>query len=139
VHLHLLCRPGKSFCFIASRLIALGKHPGVRPIGIGEVIRHIIGKVILTVVSDDIQMSAGSQQLCAGQKAGCEAAVHAMRNVFEDPATEGVLLVDASNAFNNLNCEVALHNILLRCPPLTTVITHIGMTSNFTLMVKPFI
>lgn len=56
-------------------------------------------------------MSAGSQQLCAGQKAGCEAAVHAMRNVFEDPATEGVLLVDASNAFNNLNRKVALHNI----------------------------
>jgi hypothetical protein len=64
--------------FIASRPIALGKHPGVRPIGIGEVIRHIIGKVILTVVSDDIQMSAGSQQLCAGQRAGCEAAVHTM-------------------------------------------------------------
>ena len=47
--------------------------------------------------------AAGSLQLCAGQDAGCEAAVHAMREIYDDEATEGILLVDASNAFNSLN------------------------------------
>ena len=31
-------------------------------------------------------------------------------------ATEAVLLVDALNTFNNLNCQTALHNIHLNCP-----------------------
>ena len=30
--------------YVASRLIPLNKNPGVRPIGVGEVLRHIVGK-----------------------------------------------------------------------------------------------
>ena len=48
-----------------------------------------------------------------------------MRNIYEDASTEGILLVDASNAFNNLNQEAALHNILLRCPSLATMLINI--------------
>ena len=33
-----------------------------------------------------------------------------------------VLLVDASNAFNSLNRQVALHNMQSLCPPLATVL-----------------
>ena len=51
-----------------------------------------------------------------GLKAGAEASVQAMRTIFEDPRTEGVILVDASNAFNSLNKRVALHNIQMPCP-----------------------
>ena len=39
---------------VASRLIALDKNPGVRPIGIGEVVRRVIGKAILSVIKSDI-------------------------------------------------------------------------------------
>ena len=56
---------------IASRLIAIDKRPGVRPIAIGETSRRIISKAILAIVKDDVKEVAGSIQLCAGQEAGC--------------------------------------------------------------------
>ncbi len=96
---------------IACRLIALDKCPGVRPIGIGETARRIIGKAILHIVRDDIQEAAGVTQLCAGQKSGSEAAVHAIRKIFEDEQTEAVLETDATNAFNCLNRQSTLQNI----------------------------
>ena len=88
--------------FIACRLIPLSKNPGVRPIGICETLRRIIGKAILRVVGPNIRLATGMVQLCAGQKSGCESAVHAMRTLFNGDA-EGVLLVDATNAFNLIN------------------------------------
>ena len=42
----------------------------------------------------DILEAAGSFQLCAGQNAGNEAVVHAMREIFGDSSTEALLLVD---------------------------------------------
>ena len=60
--------------FTASRLIALVKCPGVRPIGIGETIHQIIRKAILTIIGTDMQEATRALQLCAGQQAGCEAA-----------------------------------------------------------------
>ena len=65
---------------LACRLIALSKNPGVRPIGIGETVRRIIAKSVLSVIRGDIQ---GTVQLCAGQISGTEAAVHAVRTLFE--------------------------------------------------------
>ena len=40
-----------------------------------------------------------------------------MRKIFEDDGTEGLLLVDAENAFNQLNRKAAIHNIKELCPP----------------------
>ena len=102
--------------FTACRLIALDKCPGVRPIGVCEMVRRIIGKAILSVIGVEIQQSAGSLQLCAGQPSGCKAAIHALRHIFDDVTTEAALLVDASNALNNLNCWLALANISTLCP-----------------------
>ena len=104
--------------FVACRLIPLDKCPGVRPIGVGEVPRRIIAKAILKIIGSDVEEAAGPLQLCAGQDGGCEAAVHAMRRIFQAPETEAVLLVDASNAFNALNRKAALHNISVICPSL---------------------
>ena len=61
---------------------------------------------------DLIQKAVGNLQLCAGQKAACEAGIHAMRGLLESEGTEAVILVDASNAFNSLNREAALRNVL---------------------------
>ena len=63
-----------------------------------------------------VQRAAGPLQLCAGQSSGVEAAIHAMRTLFTSDDAEGMLLVDASNAFNSLNRAVALQNIQYICP-----------------------
>ena len=97
--------------FVACRLIALDKCLGVRPIGVGKVVRGIVGKAVLATLKMDILEAAGPLQLCAGQDAGCKAAIHAMRSVFNEEDTETVLLVDASDAFNSLNHKAALHYI----------------------------
>ena len=108
--------------FLACRLIALDKNPGVRPIGICETPRRIIAKAVLFITRGDIQEAAGAVQLCAGQIAGAEAAVHHTRKAFQDDSTEAVLLVDASNAFNALNRQVALRNIRSLCPSIATIL-----------------
>ena len=107
---------------LACRLIALSKNPGVRPIGIGETVRRIIAKSVLSVIRGDIQDAAGTVQLCAGQISGTEAAVHTVRTLFEQNEAEAVILVDTSNAFNSLNRQVALHNITRLCGPLATIL-----------------
>ena len=107
---------------LASRLIALDKCPGVRPIGVGETVRRIISKAILSIIGPDIQETAGAVQLCAGHEAGCEAAVHAMRKIFLEDETEAILQIDATNAFNSLNRQATLHNIRGLCPPFATVL-----------------
>ena len=106
----------------ACRLIPLDKNPGVRPIGVGEVLRRIIGKAILSVIKPEILSSAGNLQLCAGQAGGCEAAVHAMSDIFEEEETDALLLLDADNAFNSLNRRVLLHNIQYLCQPMAIYI-----------------
>ena len=58
---------------VACRLVALDKNPGIRPIGIGETLGWLIGKIILCIVRKDVQRTVGSLQLCAGQEVACEA------------------------------------------------------------------
>ena len=48
--------------FIACRLIPLSKNPGVRPIGICDTLRRIMGKAILNVIGAEIKAVAGSSQ-----------------------------------------------------------------------------
>ena len=81
-----------------------------------------MAKAALYVIRDDIQAAAGPHQLCAGQIAGIEAAVHAVRSVFNHNDSDAILLVDATNAFNSLNHSVALHNIQQLCPPLARIL-----------------
>lgn len=94
--------------------MALDKCPGVRPMGIGEVVRRIIGKAVLTVAGQQVQEVTGALQVCAGQRGGSEA----------DDNSEAVLLVDAMNAFNSLNRQVALQTFLHLCPSIAPAIVN---------------
>lgn len=58
-------------------------------------VRRIIGKVILHVVHSDLLSVCGTMQMCAGQPAGSEAAVHAMKLIFDDKDAEAVLFAHA--------------------------------------------
>ena len=110
--------------FVACRLIPLDKCPGIRPIGIGEVPRRIVSKAVMSIVHDDVITSAGPLQVCAGQEGGAEAAAHAMRHVFDSSEEMGVLLVDATNAFNSLNRTTALLNMKFICPSLEIILNN---------------
>ena len=74
---------------------------------------------MLNIARPDVQDISGCLQLCGRQISRIEATVHAVRTAFE---SEAVLLVDASNAFNFLNRQVALHNIRRLCPLLATIL-----------------
>ena len=86
--------------------LPLDKCPGVRPIGIGEAVCHIIDKAIAFAINDEIKDVAGPLQLCEGHISGCE--VYDMCQVFEAPETDAVIPVDAPDS---LNRQTALRNV----------------------------
>ena len=88
--------------YTSCRLIPLAKNPGIRPIGVSEVLRRIVGKAVSRSVRQQVKEAARPLQTCAGHGAGAGAAVHAMQEIFKEEGTDGILLIDASNAFNCL-------------------------------------
>ena len=105
--------------FVACQLVPMDKKPGVHPIGIGDVPQRMIAKAILHVIGNDIHLSAGALQTCAGHDTGSKAAINAMRDIFDDNNTHAALLVDA---FNLVNQQAALHNISILCPSFSTIL-----------------
>ena len=97
---------------LANRLIPLDKGEGaVGLLGVGEVVRRIMGKCVTKVTKPDFIDANGSLQVCTDHKSGSEAAIHAMRELFEHDNSDTVLPIDASNAFNSLNRAAALHKV----------------------------
>ena len=60
---------------LANRLIALDRCPGVRPGGIGEAPRRIIGKGITMVLRKDVEEAASVHNLCAHNDRGLRSIV----------------------------------------------------------------
>ena len=81
-------------------------------------LRRVVGKTVSWVLKDDVQRAGGPLQAATGS----EAAIQCMREPFGLEETDAVILVDATNAFNRLNRAVALHNIRILEPALTTIL-----------------
>ena len=113
--------PRNMEAILANRLIPLDKVEGkVRPTAVGEAIRRTMRSCVMSVTKHDVIDACGSLQVCAGHKSGSEAAVHAMRSIFDADDIDAVLLINASNAFNSLNRAATLHNITVLCPSIAT-------------------
>ena len=105
--------------FLSCTMMGLDKNPGVRPIGIGEIFRRIVTSALLSQFKEETMFSAGPLQTCGGMQGGIEAAIHSMNRLYESDETEGILLIDADNAFNRLNRKAALHNMKFICPSIS--------------------
>ena len=55
------------------------------------------------IARKDDQDAAGSLQVCAGNEAGSEAAIHAIYDVYQKDVTEAILPVGTENAFTGLS------------------------------------
>ena len=64
------------------RLIALDENPGVWPIGIGIVLRGIIGRSIVQCIKTDLKLLGGNNQFCLYRKSCIEHAIHSLRDLF---------------------------------------------------------
>jgi hypothetical protein len=100
------------WAFLAGRGLALDKLPGVRPLGIPNAQYRLEANAILAICGEDVELHLGKDNLCGGLRAGIEGGFHAMWQKFEeDDEVEAVFLMDAENAFNNLNREQALAEV----------------------------
>ena len=114
----------------ACRLIPLDKNPAVRPIGVGEFLKRIIGRSTLRCIQNDLRLLGTNQQLCLGQNCGIEHVIHSLRNEFEKAEVIGNLVIDAKNAFNSLNRDLALRNIENMCPSIVTALKKLLQVTN---------
>ena len=78
----------------------------------------------MSILRPDVLKSTGYKQMCAGQEAGGEVAIHAVRDLYDLDSTHGFIQIDASNAFNSINRNVLLHNIKIICPQIATYVTN---------------
>ena len=91
--------------FLSYHLIPLDKIPGLWAIEVGEILRRITSKLIVSVLKKDVIKYTGTLQVCAGQKAGIEAAIHSVNMKYKDQST------DASNVFSSLSRQSFLHHV----------------------------
>ena len=108
--------------YTGCQLAALDKCPGVRPIGIGEVMRSITGRIIIDSIRKNLTSFGGNMQLHLGQKCGIEHAIHLLCHSYDDPEIESILLIDAKNLSKMLNGRTALENVRALCLSLHVVL-----------------
>ena len=63
---------------MSCSLIALDKLPGMRPVGIWEMLHHAIAKLVMRAAGDQAKTAFGSLKLCVGLEAVIEGADHSV-------------------------------------------------------------
>ena len=84
---------------MVGRLVGFDKMPGVRPLGIGDIIRRLVAKCCLAVTGQEATRAVGTDNLCAGLEADIERGIHFIRQLHQehlgDDEPWGMLLIDA--------------------------------------------
>ena len=113
--------PESLMVFVACWLIGLDKNPGVSPIGIGEL---SITKSVPSVISGDIQETTSALfSTDIRHRDSCARHACTRLTIYNDDNIQAILLVDASNAFNQ---KATLHTIQQLCSLLATILIHTG-------------
>jgi hypothetical protein len=74
---------------LANHIIDMDTFPGVCPIGIGDNWRRLVAKCVLTGAGHSATTTCGSDQLCAGLRAGTDGAGEVpLEPIFLKHATE---------------------------------------------------
>ena len=82
---------------------------------IGQVLLRIAGKIVVSVLLEDIISSVGSVQTCTGDGVSCEVAVHAQHYIFYEKDNTNLLLIDLGNELNTINWNEFLHDNAIVC------------------------
>ena len=104
-------------------LVALPKPKGgVRPIAVGEILRRLTGKCLMTTVRDEARSYFYPAQLGVAVPGGVEQAIHTARAWYDwhQCSNQKVALkLDFSNAFNTVRREVVLSTLSTNFPSLS--------------------
>ena len=106
----------------ATLLACQKKGGGLRPIAVGEVLRRLTSKCLSRAVQEVAISTLTPLQVGMGVRVGCEAIVHAVSRLLEDPSTPSddrwTLLLDFSNACNSINRSCMFEEIRTCIPSL---------------------
>ena len=108
----------------ATLLPCKKKSGGLRPIAVGEVLRRLTSKCTARAVIFDAVDTLAPLQLGVGVPSGCEAIIHSLSNIMEDPNVPPdhrfVLLVDFSNAFNSVDRSTLFQEVRHHTPSISS-------------------
>ena len=97
---------------IWCRLVGLDKCPGVRPTGIGDIIRRLLCNILLVFIGNIFSRVYGIVQFCNGLKVGIEGGIYHIRSLWDthekDDEGWGILLIDARNIMNEDNRKMMI-------------------------------
>ena len=109
--------------FRAVRFVALEKtDKKIRPIGISEILRRVVTKIVASSMKEDSKAVTGSTQV-QGLTAACEASNKAMNEMYLPGNT--ILVLDAEAAFNNLSRTNALRTVAQKLPQAYNVLNNL--------------
>ena len=77
--------------------------------------KQIVSKTVATLFKIEVKEAAVRLQVYAGHRGKAEAAIYVMRDVSDEERTDGVLLNDATGAFNQMNKAVAVPSLQITC------------------------